>query len=269
VQLLGGDIKVESTVGQGSVFTFHVRLEKIDADTIEIRPKTRRVMAVESGQPRYRILVVDDRLINRQLLSKLLLSVSSSSAGFEVREAANGKEALAIWKEWNPDLIWMDIRMPVMNGYDATKQIKNTDNGRETIVIALTAISLEDEEKVAVSVGCNDFLRKPFHEADIFHLLNKHLGVRFLYEADTDHHEEMTMADFHDVVTPEALAGLSDDLRIALSQAIETIDLELTLACIERIRVKNRHLAKALSELANNYRFDILQELLNPVKAVQ
>ena len=85
---------------------------------------------------------------NRHLLLKLL-----HSFGFELKEASNGVEAIEVWENWHPHLIWMDMRMPVMNGYEATQQIKATTKGQATAIIALTASSLEEERAVILSSG--------------------------------------------------------------------------------------------------------------------
>ena len=101
--------------------------------------------------------------------------------GFEVKEASNGQEAIAIWDEWEPHLILMDMRMPVMDGYEATKYIKSTTKGHATAVIALTASVLEEEKAIVLSAGCDGFLCKPFSEHSIFETLTKHLGVRYIF----------------------------------------------------------------------------------------
>jgi len=125
----------------------------------------------------YKILAVDDKPINCQLLVKLLTPL-----GFEVKEAANGQEAIAIWEAWEPHLIFMDMRMPVMDGYEATKYIKAQVKGSATAVVALTASVLEEEKVIVLSAGCDDFIRKPFKENMIFEALTKHLGVTYIYE---------------------------------------------------------------------------------------
>jgi CheY-like chemotaxis protein len=162
VQLMGGEITVRSSVGKGSLFKFDILVSPVDAASITTKQPTRQVIALEANQPRYRILIADDKWSNCQLLIKLL-----NPLGFELREASNGKEAVEIWDEWEPHLIWMDMRMPVMDGYEATKQIKATIKGQATTVIALTATSLEEERAIVLSAGCDDFIRKPFREADI------------------------------------------------------------------------------------------------------
>ena len=177
VRLMGGDIRVSSEIGKGSIFQFDLPLEAISIGDLEKPPPTRRVVGLEPGQPAYRLLVVDDFEVNRKLLVKIFRPI-----GFEVREAADGVEALAAWEEWEPHLIWLDMRMPVMDGYETTRRIKATTRGMATIVIALTASALEEDKAVILSEGCDDYMRKPFHEEDLLDMIAKHLGVRYVYE---------------------------------------------------------------------------------------
>ena len=125
VQLMGGEITVSSILGQGTIFRFDVQVELAQATDIETPKPSRQVIGIEPNQPVYRILVVDDRWENRRVLIKLLTEV-----GFEVNQATNGQEALTLWENWQPHLIWMDMRMPVMNGYEATRQIRAREQER-------------------------------------------------------------------------------------------------------------------------------------------
>ncbi|RKZ83317.1 MAG: hypothetical protein DRR19_19320, partial [Candidatus Parabeggiatoa sp. nov. 1] len=175
VQLMGGDISVQSQVGNGTVFQFTIHAFVVSAAEIASKQRPQRqVIALEPNQPRYRILIVDDKLDNRQLLIKLL-----NPLGFELREASTGQEAVDICDKWQPLFIWMDIRMPVMDGLQATQQIKATPTGKEVAIVALTASTLEEEKTVALSAGCDDFLQKPFRDTDIFDMMHKFIGVRY------------------------------------------------------------------------------------------
>ncbi len=272
VQLMGGDITVNSEVAQGTRFTFDIYVSIVERSDIESRPSARRIIALESNQPHYRILIVDEKQDSRQLLLKLLQPL-----GFDVREAENGQEAINIWKEWKPHLIWMDILMPVIDGYEATRQIRRAEGGTQyptlstqypvssiqsrTVIIALTARVFEEDRAVSLSAGCDDFLYKPFREADLFDLLHKHLGVRFVYEEEQRAEDRREKAEGREALTPEALAALPQELRSSLHEATESIDMETTNTVIERIREHNPSLADVLAELVKNYRFDILQEL--------
>ncbi|WP_414548299.1 ATP-binding protein [Anabaena sp. CCY 0017] len=147
VQLMGGNISVSSILEIGSKFTFNIQITPVSASQITIQQPPQQVIALAPGQQVYRILVVDDVLESRLVVVKLL-----SSIGFIVREADNGQEAIAQWRKWQPHLIFMDMRMPVMDGYEATKIIKasvvgqrvkktlKTDNDRlEKIYLQLAA----------------------------------------------------------------------------------------------------------------------------------
>jgi CheY-like chemotaxis protein len=248
---------VTSIVGRGTTFKFDIKVGVVDTTDIESKQPIRRVIALEPNQPRYRILIVDDRYDNRQLLIKLL-----NPLGFELREASNGKEAIAIWDCWEPHLIWMDMRMPVMDGYEATKQIKATTKGQATAIIALTASVLEEERAVVLSAGCDDFLRKPFREADIFEMMNKHLGVRYLYEGSTDGVSSLTQDGEHNVLTTSALAALPGEWLANLEQAIRIVDLNLIFDLIEQIRPENAALANALKSCIDNFEYDKILSLI-------
>jgi CheY-like chemotaxis protein len=99
-----------------------------------------------------------------------------------VREAENGQQAVALWDSWQPHLILMDMRMPVMDGYEATKRIKFHLKGQATVIIALTASAFEEDRTMILSAGCDDFVRKPFQEEVLLEKIATHLGVRYVYE---------------------------------------------------------------------------------------
>ncbi len=296
VQLLGGDIAVKSELGRGTMFSFDIQADVVDT-RIGTKQADRLVIALDPDQPPYRILIVDNIGDSRQLLVKLLKPFTPSTepissgveglrAGFELREAQNGQEAFDIWKEWTPHLIWMDIQMPVMDGYEATKQIRKAEGRRQrakssnqypvssiqypvssrTAIIAIAASGFEEEQELAISAGCNDFLRKPFKETDIFDLMHKHLGVRFVYEESEEQKAEGKRHVLEDVLTSEALALLPDHLRFGLQQAIERIDLNMSFSMIEKIRPQNAPLADVLTELTRKYRFDTLQALFEKME---
>ncbi|HEY9600216.1 MAG TPA: AAA family ATPase [Allocoleopsis sp.] len=257
VQLMGGDITVSSEVGRGTTFKFDITVSVVDASDIETKQATRRVIALEPNQPRYRILIVDDKQDNRQLLIKLL-----NPLGFELQEASNGSEAVEIWDKWEPHLIWMDMRMPVMDGYEATKQIKSTTKGQATAVIALTASVLEEERAVVLSAGCDDFLRKPFREADIFEVMNQHLGVRYVYENPTQPDAALTQDEEHNVLTADALTALPVEWLASFKQAIINIDLNLAETLIEQIRPEHPALANALNSCIENFEYKTILNLI-------
>jgi CheY-like chemotaxis protein len=254
VRLMGGAIRVTSKVGHGSTFQFDLPMEAVSANDLEKPPPTRRVVGLEPGQPAYRLLVVDDSEVNRKLLIKIFQPV-----GFDLREAADGVEALAAWDEWEPHLIWLDMRMPVMDGYEVTRRIKATTRGMATIVVALTASALEEDKAVILSEGCDDYMRKPFHEEDLFDMIARHLGVRYVYE---------TIAPAGVGAAPQpGAAGEAKLLAARLSKADPAWLAELERAAVlgdleaidrlaGQIAAQDPNLAKTITRLSSHFEHD-------------
>lgn len=262
VQLMGGEMGVTSEVGRGTVFKFDIRIRTADAADIRTRQAERRVISLEPDQPRYRILIVDNKENNRRLLIKLL-----NPLGFELREACDGQEALEVWKEWEPNLVWMDMRMPVMDGYEASKRIKATTKGQATAVIALTASTFEEEREVVLSAGCDDFLRKPFRESDIFDMMGKHLGVRYVYDKPSAKAGEHKVNNGQEVLTPAAFSALPYDLLDNLEQATIRASMDRIAALIDEISSHNSALADALARLADDFEYARILALIQDANA--
>jgi len=274
VQLMGGDMQVESEIGRGTTFEFDIRVELADpienphspGRTAPGKSKNQnRVIALKPNQPRYRILIVDDKWANRQLLIKLLSNVSSPRSGFELREAETGREAIEIWDVWEPHLIWMDMRMPVTDGYEATRQIKATTKGQATAVIAVTTSALEEEETMAIAAGCDDFLRKPFREADIFDTMQKHIGVRYMYEEQGSRDAKYGVGSKEESPRPNLQSLISNfpsELLTDLEEAAKLCDMKMVDSAITEIRGHNATLANALAKLADDFQYDKLLALI-------
>ncbi|MBE7383221.1 MAG: response regulator [Leptolyngbya sp. SIO1E4] len=172
VKLMGGDIQVRSQLHQGSTFTVTIPVLPITPTVKAEAPDLNQsAIARLPGQPPYRILVVDDVAVNRLMLTKIF-----STPGFAIQEANNGQEAIEIWQNWHPDIILMDMRMPVMDGYDATRWIKQQSKSQKTIVIAITASAFEEERQAILNVGCDDFIRKPFRREELVARVVQHLA---------------------------------------------------------------------------------------------
>ena len=257
VQLMGGDIQVQSQVNQGSLFSFEITVALADARRITPEYPTAKVIGLEPGQPTYRILAVDDRPESRLLLTKLLQDM-----GFEVREASNGQEAIAVWEAWQPQLIWMDMRMPVMDGYEATRQIKKTLQGQATVIIALTASAFEEDRAVVLSAGCDDFLRKPFREDVLWQKIAHHLGVRYRYESQGPRSSLPAAQDTRQCLIQQQLQTTRPDWRRELEQrAIECSD-DGILALLECLSPQEAELKQTLKDWAQAFQFDQILALL-------
>ena len=201
--------------------------------------------------------------------------------GFDVREAENGQEAIDIWEAWEPHLIWMDMRMPVLDGYEATKRIKNEElrmkqgegsaalrgGSPQTIIIPLTASSFEEERAVVLKAGCDDYLRKPFREAELFELMSKHIGVKFVYEEGEGQKVKGEGQKAEEVLIPEALAALPAEWLETLKQGAERADLLSLSSVIEQIRGQDARLATALAQLAEDFEYDEILVLIQAKEA--
>lgn len=252
--ILGGGITVSSEVGKGSVFTFHVEIKKGNPDAIE-KNTSKRVIGIETNNNPVRILVVDDRDENLKVAIDLLKLV-----GFETNEAVNGQEAIEKFDSWNPHLILMDMRMPVMDGYEATRRIKSTEKGKNIPIVALTASAFEDERKKVESLGMNGYIRKPFRESELFLTIGKILGVKYIYEDDSG--AQQSVYQNIENISKE-ISGLPPKLIAGLKEALATADLDLFAELAESINNENAALAKLLVTLAKNYDYENLQQLLN------
>lgn len=261
VHLMGGDISVTSEPGKGSIFKFSADAIPADSADVDVLKKSRRVVGLVPGQSNFKILIVDDKFENRHLLGKLLKSV-----GFEIAEAENGQEAIQKWETWEPQLIWMDMRMPVMDGYEATKRIKATTRGQATVIIALTASAFEHERNIITSVGCDGFIAKPFREGDIFDAIGKHLGAEFVYE-DQQSDEPTPLRDKKPVLTASTLASQSPAWTRALHEAALQGDTEGIYALLNQLPDSEKVIKDSLSEMVKTYRYDLIVDLVEKAEA--
>lgn len=259
IQLMGGDIRVNSELGKGTTFEFQIQ-SSLGAENIHPNTNTsRKIISLAPGQPIYKILIVDDKLVNRQLLKKFLEPLS-----VELKEASNGQEAIDIWAVWFPHLILMDMRMPIMDGYEAIIHIKATLQGQATAVIALTASVLEEEKTIILSTGCDDFIRKPFREQIIFDALEKHLGISYLYT-----NSEVSSAPnlSSNNLTAQDLDCMPKSWINDLHDAALEADQNLVLELIKIIPPTETNLVQSLTKLTRQFQFEQILELLQPLVA--
>ncbi|WP_293337466.1 response regulator [Microcoleus sp. CAWBG58] len=270
VRLMGGEIVVESELERGTNFKFEIPVGVVDVANIPAPEINREVTGLEPNQPCYRILIVDDREDNRQLLVKIL-----SPLGFGVREASDGCEAIEIWENWQPHLILMDLRMPVMDGYEATKEIRNRIQQQEQErqengsvipkIVALTASTIEEKRSSALSIGCDDFISKPFRKTDIFDTLHKHLGVRYLYSYSTDFIPTGDLHNQSDATSNAALAyspALPAEWIENMRQVIRSADFDLIARTIEQLRYDRPEFAEILQDHLNNFDYQKILTLI-------
>ena len=257
INLLGGDLTIQSKVGQGSVFTFDVQLRLADAIANQQTFPTQQIIGLEPNQGTYRILVVEDVEENRLLLIHLLTPI-----GFEVRTVNNGREAVEVWKTWQPDLILMDMLMPVMDGYEATRRIKSRPGGEEVVIIALTANAFSDSKLATLKAGCTDYLAKPYRDQVLFDKISQHLGVRYSYRGENNSFYDQKGSKIS--LTPESLQFMPQDWISALHQAAREMDEDHVVELIQQIPAENEQLVKNLTNLVDNFLLDLLLNLTKP-----
>lgn len=233
----------------GSRFEFEITIELAESISLQ-SAHNQRVIGLVPGQPTYRILVVDDRWSNRQLLLQLL-----GPLGFEVQEAENGQQAIEVWEDWQPHLIWMDMRMPVMDGYTATEYIKQHLHGQATVIIALTASVFEEEKVLVLSSGCDDFVRKPFRESVILEKMKYYLGIDYVYEILEDlSHSSGDLGEIY----PFQLAMMPREWLEQLEYFATGADGEQIVQLLEHLSEEQVQLRQTIATWVNRFQFEDL-----------
>jgi PAS domain S-box-containing protein len=253
VQLMGGSLSLESTLGKGSLFRVELPLKEA-AESDIARPAAARkgeVLGLAAGQPEYRVLIVEDQRDNQLLLARLLDSV-----GFKYRIAENGQQGVQLFQEWQPHFIWMDRRMPVMDGLEATLQIRKLPGGKEVKIVAVTASAFQEQRAELLNAGMDDFVRKPYRASEIYDCLQKHLGVQYIHEgAAAPETETVTL-------TPAMLAGLPQTLREEMQAALESLENERIGAVLRKVSAHDAGLQKALLRLVDNFDYPAILNAL-------
>lgn len=280
VRLMGGDIAVTSQVGQGSRFTFYIQAEVVEAPATAPPLPRAQVIALAPDQPPCRILIVEDQWENSQLLVKLLAPL-----GFDLRHATQGEAGIALWQEWHPHLILMDLRMPIMDGIKATQIIRTIEYdgassrsttlqggdgatprrpqpaqaAERTKIIALTASTFEETKANAIAIGCDDFLRKPLQENLLLDKLAEHLQLRYVYQETEDpgEHPAFESAAY---LSPQALAETLADMPTDWVQRLHDLAVRgadrLLLKLIAEIPEGQAPMAQTLTDWVENFKFD-------------
>jgi len=250
-EMMGGSLTVASRVGKGSCFRFEALLAPAVEISELVKPALRRVVGLEPGPGPYRILVVDDIADNRTLVIELLRPV-----GFEVAEAVNGVEALEVFERWSPHAVLMDMRMPVMDGYEATRRLKAMS---ATPVIAITASAFEDARANVIAAGVDVYLRKPFRPEELFEALEKTLDLRYLFAEDTPAGPDRLETA---PLTAQSLAAVPKDVIQSMRQSVAEGDMARLAELIAKVETIDGAAAHALQALADQYEYEKLDQWL-------
>jgi len=255
VRLMGGDITVSSQVGRGSLFGFNIALKEADPAAVVVKAESHCVTGLQPGQRRYRVLVADDKEDNRELLSQML-----GPLGFQIQQVGDGEEAVKEFEMWNPSLILMDLRMPVVDGYEAIRRIRASVGGKDVRIIAVTASAFEETRQEVLDTGADDFVSKPFRETELIEKIGQLLGVKYVYAE-----EPMSMAaepEALEVLTPESLNGLPDELIRQIREATINADLDRMLELIQQAEIHNAHAADGMRSLVERFDYQRLLDLI-------
>lgn len=252
--LLGGDIRVASEPGKGSCFRFTAVMlpgKAVPGNGVPGNgvPACREVIGLDPDVGPVRILVVDDDPDNQVLMNALLVPM-----GFEIYQAVNGKEAIALFEKTRPHAVLMDMRMPGMDGYEATRRIKRTDAGLTTPIIALTASAFEEGKRKTLDAGADAYLRKPFQHRELYEIIGQSLGLRYVFRGETNHNLP--------ALTAKAVSELPKALRTRLLQTVEYGNMGLFSELLEPVIGSHPELVKNLRKLADVFDYARLDVLL-------
>jgi|GEM_PF-2065436 len=253
VDFMGGTLEVASDVGRGALFRVRLPAQIAKAADVGIPVGQKpRVISLVPTQKTRRILVADDNPENLLLLKSLLEEV-----GLSVIAAKNGKEAVAAFEKESLDFIWMDMRMPVMDGYEATRRIRSLPGGNATKIVAITASAFQDQRPKILAAGCNDVINKPFQVHEIFETMGRLLDIEYIYEQD----DEAALAREIEL-TSDLLEGLPAELLQELNKACLSLDTEAISTVIKRIEQQSPNTAKGLQSLLDDFQIGRIRELL-------
>lgn len=253
VQLMGGSLSLESTPGTGSVFRVELPLNEAKPGDIP-KPlwlEKGSVVGLAPGQPDYRILIVEDQHENQLLLAQLMTSV-----GFQVKVAENGEQGVQLFESWQPHFIWMDRRMPVMDGLESTRRIRQLPGGEKVKIAAVTASAFAEQRAEILDAGMDDLVRKPYRTDEIYESMARLLNVRFVYEGLPDPNAQtMELKSGMLSVLP---ARLRDDLRMAL----ESLESERIVSVLQQVATHDPKLQRTLTHLVESFDYPTILKAL-------
>jgi len=255
-RLLGGTVEVRSEVGSGSLFRVNLPVEVAKAEEVTTVDESRHVVGLAPGQPDWRVLVVEDDPVNRILLGGLLEDV-----GFTVAFAENGAECLKVFGEFRPHFIWMDRRMPVMDGLEATSLIRAREDGGEVKIAALTASVFEEQREEWVRAGIDGFVRKPFRQSEIFDCMHRLLGVDYLYREQAQQNQVPSGAELS-----RELAKLPASVRAQLTEALILGATARLAEVLQEVRPVSAELAGTLEQAIADFNYALVLDALDAVE---
>ena len=260
IALMEGTITPRSALGQGTCFQVTLPVGITDRGSLPVARRG-QVVGLAPGQPDYRLLIVDDVTDNRLLMRDLLRSV-----GLAVHQASNGREAVTLWQDWHPHLIWMDLRMPELDGYAAAREIRQREGTQErepTKIIALTASAFKEERDSTLASGFDDYMLKPFQQQKVWEMLRSHLGMTFLYRDTSSAERPQSTCQDAEAQPPMDLSAIPTPHRQRLRQAAASLKGKQVRQRLAEIPAEQAAIAEHLRQLAEGYQFDEIIRLID------
>jgi CheY-like chemotaxis protein len=253
VELMGGTLEVASALGRGTRFRLELPVETAEETKMtSLETQEERTVGVELDRPDYRILIVEDVEENRLLLQGLMERV-----GFEVRFAEDGARGVETFQTWQPHFIWMDLRMPVMDGKEATRRIRALKGGVEVKIVAVTASAFASDREELLAAGVDDFVRKPYQPGEIFDCLARHLGLRRVLRGSQKEERRVPLSK-------AGLQALPRELVRELKAAIVTLDTKRIQDAIGNISHCDAAIGKQLTHMAESFSYTAMLEAFQP-----
>jgi len=264
VNSMNGEITLEDSE-KGAHFKFYIEAS-IPSEKEVYEQETIAPRQIKELLPEYKgkkILIAEDEEDSRNLLRELLADV-----GFEIETAFNGLDCITKWKQFEPELIMMDLRMPVMNGYEATQEIRKSENINSSLpIIAITASVFKEEYSKVISSGLSDLVRKPFNTDKLLEVIKKHLNVDYLYIQDNSSSEFSHLipkiSEVNNSVSDNLLSHkIPENILTELKSALSMADFDNITKQIEQIKNIDSQLYIRLTNLAENFEYTKMIEIL-------
>ncbi len=262
--MMGGDITVDNTQGEGSIFHCEVWVQTLSEQEVTSAPSLHhqtKVTGILGSQTAYRLLIVDDNADNRLFLSETL-----SLPGIDLREAQDGKQAIHQNANWLPHLILMDVRMPVMDGLEATRRIRQTQSQNHPHIIALTANAFEKDRQTALAAGCDDFIAKPCSPSQLFDRVGQLLKIEFTHESKQPLYShsapEINLSAAQTRIILEGIHAMSSDWQVQLMHEVRTLRGEGIEELLVDVPSEYQVMKDTIADLVNGFRYDVLSEIL-------
>jgi signal transduction histidine kinase/DNA-binding response OmpR family regulator/CHASE3 domain sensor protein len=251
-ELLGGTLDVTTELGKGSIFRLELPVQRGTADTSPRAAVAPRVVGLAPGQPAYRVLVADDKEDNRAFLQALLVDV-----GFDVRVVEDGAQAVDTFEQWRPQLILMDMRMPVLSGAEAIGRIRAMSGGAGVKIMAVTASAFLEDRQQAIDAGADDYVSKPFRAEVLFDRIETLLGVHYRVAEELGSARPVSRS----APSVEELAVVPAALVTRLCEAARAADQQRLLDLATEVARHSPGLASRVRQLAGAFAYGKVLQL--------